>query len=292
MDWAKAKTILIVAFLVINIFLAYMIFEGGTGYIDYVDGEKVKLITDYLAQKNIKVTGQVPKRMMDMTSITVKYKLFEKEDIRKSFFSTEENIEELVNDGTVKLRGNNLEIGIKDNRELLYTDSSIKPMTEANEKVCKGKIEEFLKRLGMRNDANIRMVEDIEGYKKFTYRQSFRGMAVYNSIMEFYVNDYGVHKAKIIWFETMKQAGKMLNVISPEIALLALPKLYEDSMESELKVLEIQQGYYFGTGANGQVDVSEVVEGTAFPVWKITTDRDIIYINGYNEKVESMEKRQ
>jgi len=39
-------------------------------------------------------------------------------------------------------------------------------------------------------------------------------------------------------------------------------------------------------------DVSEVVEGTAFPVWKIKTDRDIIYINAYNEKVEGIEKRQ
>jgi regulatory protein YycI of two-component signal transduction system YycFG len=281
---------LIAVFLIINIFLAYIIIGANTGSSGYVDIDKVKQITSYLEEKNIMVNGQVPQKMVDMPSVTVKYRLFNKEDIFERIFSPEKKVEELLEGSTVKLSGDNLEVSIKDSRELLYLDNSIKPAAAIDQKVCSKHIEEFLHRLGLKDDANIRQVEDIEGYKRFVYGQSFKGAKIYNSIMEFLVNDAGVYNARIIWFDTIKQASKKANVISPEIALLFLPRHYKDHGAQRVEVLEVQQGYYFGTGAIGQVDVSEVEEGTAFPVWKITTDRDIIYINAYNEKVEIVEK--
>jgi regulatory protein YycI of two-component signal transduction system YycFG len=290
MDWAKAKTILITVFLAINIFLGYMIISANTGSIGYVDGERVKQITNYLAEKNITVKGQVPLKKTDMPSITVKYKLFNKADIAERFFLPEIKVEESTEGSTVKLSGDSLEVSIKDSRELLYIDSGIKPSATIDQKICSNHIKEFLNRLGLKDDANIRQAEDVEGYKRFVYGQSFKGAIIYNSLMEFYVNDSGVQRARIIWFDTIKQASKKASVISPEIALLYLSKHYEDSVAQSIEVLEIQQGYYFGTGASGQVDTSKVEEGTAFPVWKITTDRDMIYINAYNEKVESVEK--
>jgi regulatory protein YycI of two-component signal transduction system YycFG len=290
MDWAKAKTILITVFLAINIFLGYMIISANTGSIGYVDGERVKQITNYLAEKNITVKGQVPLKKTDMPSITVKYKLFNKADIAERFFLPEIKVEESTEGSTVKLSGDSLEVSIKDSRELLYIDSGIKPSAAIDQKICSNHIKEFLNRLGLKDDANIRQAEDVEGYKRFVYGQSFKGAIIYNSLMEFYVNDSGVQRARIIWFDTIKQASRKASVISPEIALLYLSKHYEDSVAQSIEVLEIQQGYYFGTGASGQVDTSKVEEGTAFPVWKITTDRDMIYINAYNEKVESVEK--
>lgn len=291
MDWAKAKTILIAVFLASNLFLAYMIIGANTGNSVDVDGEKIKLIIDYLAEKNITVKDQIPTKKTDMPSITVKYKLFKKEDIVEQIFSPEEKAAETVEGSTVKLKGSNIEVSIKDSRELYYTNSSIRPGT-ADEKACSKKIKEFLDRLGLKDDANTRRVEDLDGYKRFIYGQSFKGAPIYNSIMEFYVNDEGVQKARIVWFETIKQEGRKSAVISPVIALLALPQYNADNGAKGLEVLGVQQGYHFGTGAAGQVDTSKVEEGTAFPVWKITTNRDIIYINAYNEKVEGIEKRQ
>lgn len=290
MDWAKAKTMLIVVFLAINIFLSYIIIGGTTSSIGYVDSEKITLVTDYLDEKDITVKGQVPVKKTDLPSITVKYKLFSKEDIIRALFSPEEKPVESIDDGVEMLKGKDIEVDIKDSRELIYIDSSISPAAAIEEKACRMRIDEFLAKLGMKDDGNIRAAEDIEGYKRFTYRQSFKGAAIYNSIMEFYVNDAGVHRAKIVWFETIRQAGKRTEVISPVIALLYLPEHNKASILPSKEVLDIEQGYYFGTGASDQVDVSKVAEGTAFPVWKITTERDIIYINAYNEKVEGIEK--
>jgi hypothetical protein len=186
--------------------------------------------------------------------------------------------------------GKTIEISLTDSRELNYIDSSIRPSVDIDEKVCRLKISEFLGRLGMKDDGSIKRVEDVKGYKRFVYSQSFKGAVIYNSLMEFYVNDSGIYRARIVWFETVRQSGKKTDVISPVIALLSVPEHNKNSILQSKEILEIQQGYYFGTGAKEQVDVSVVEEGTAFPVWKITTDRDIIYVNAYNEKVEGVEK--
>ncbi|NLK35707.1 MAG: hypothetical protein GX301_09775 [Gracilibacteraceae bacterium] len=292
MDWAKAKTILIIVFTAVNIYLGYIIFEAGTGGISYVDNEKAKQITDYLAEKDITVTGNIPRKKTDMPPIIVKYKLFNKEDIKGSFFSEGNMTEELISKDIVKLKGKNVEISIKNNRELYYLDSGIRPAETIDEKACRKNIGQFLNRLNMTDDADAIVSEDVEGFKKFIYSQSFKGTVIYNSVMEFYVNDSGVQRARIIWFDTMRQAGKKTEVISPLIALLYLPEHNKNNMPQSKEVQEIRQGYYFGTGAGDQVDVSEVVEGTAFPVWRIKTEKDIIYINAYNEKVEGIEKRQ
>jgi len=292
MEWAKAKTILIVVFLAINIFLGYRIIAASTGSIGYVDSDKIKLVTNYLAEKNINIKGQVPAKKIDMPSITVKYKLFNKEDIAKRFFSPNETVVESEEGSIVKLRGKDIEFSIKESRELCYTDNSIRPAAAIDDKVCRKNITEFLGRLGMKDSADSGVVEETEGYKRFVYGQSYKGAAIYNSVMEFYVNDAGIYKANIVWFETIRQAGKKTDVVSPVIPLLYLREYYKNNFAGGIEVLEIQQGYYFGTGAGGKVDVSKVEEGTAFPVWEIVTDKDIIYINAYNEKVEGITKRQ
>jgi len=290
MDWAKAKTILIAVFLAINVFLGYIIIGTNVGNIGYVDSEKVKKITDYLAEKNIMVKGQVPLKKTEMPLITVKYKFFSKDDIVARFFMPDKKAVESVQGNTVTLKGDNLEISIKDSRELQYLDNSIKPAAAIDEKTCSKNIEMLLNKLGLKVNTSIIRVEELDGYRKFTYEQTFKGAPVFNSVMEFYVNDSGIHKARIVWFDTLKQVGRKDSVISPEIALLYLPEHYKEIAAAGVSVLDIKQGYYFGIGASGQVDTSQVEEGTAFPVWKITTDRDIIYINAHNEKVEGVEK--
>lgn len=290
MDWAKAKTILIAVFLAINAFLGYVILGGNTGNIGYVDSENIKRVTDYLAEKNITMTGKIPDRKTDMSSLSVKYKLFSKEDILETLFSPEEEVAETVEGSTVRLVGKAVEASVTDSRELNYIDNSIRPSVNIDEKVCSLKIDEFLGRLDMKEDGSIKRVEDVEGYKRFVYSQSFKGAVIYNSTMEFYANDSGIYKATLVWFETVRQAGKKADVVSPVVALLSVPEHNKNNIFPSKEVIEIQQGYYFGTGVKEQLDVSAVVEGTAFPVWKITTDRDIIYINAYNEKVEGVEK--
>ncbi|HWQ31087.1 MAG TPA: two-component system regulatory protein YycI, partial [Negativicutes bacterium] len=289
MDWSKAKLILIVVFILINLYLGYVIIDINTGSMGYVDRESIQRVTDYLAGKDIKVTGQVPDRKIDMSPINVKYKLFSGEDIKNRLFSAGEAVKESQDGHTMRLSGKTAEVSINDSRELLYTDNSIRPAGDVNEKACHTKVKEFLTKLGINASTGMSTVESVEGYKRIVFRQPFKGVNIFNSTMEFYVNDNGIQRARIIWFETVKQTGRKKEVASPVVALLSVADQNKNSILQSREILNIEQGYYFSTGAKDQVDVSKVEEGTAFPVWKITTDKYMIYVNAYDEKVEGVE---
>ncbi|MGE5631501.1 MAG: two-component system regulatory protein YycI [Caulobacteraceae bacterium] len=292
MDWAKAKTILIAVFLVINIFLAYMIIGAGNLSVGNVDKEKAKEIIDYLADNKIFFKGEIPDKKTNLPSITVKYKLFYKDEVIKKLFSSNEAVEEKTDSSSIMLKNSRLEVQIKNNRELSYLDKSIKPgISGIDEKACRKNIDKFLQILGMNiNSRDIESVEDGSGYKRYVVKQTYKRFTIYNSLMKFYVNETGVYKAQIVWFDTVKPANNKTSVISPVVALLSLPAQYKDNTGSGIYVTNIEQGYYFGTGANKQVDTSKIEEGTAFPAWKITTSRDLIYINAYNNRIEGLER--
>lgn len=292
MDWAKAKTILIVVFLTINIFLGYMIIGTGSGSIGYVDSQKIQEAANYLADKKIIIRGEVPRKKTDLTSVTVKYKLFYKKDIVESLFLPNDKIEEIRDENILTLKNADIRIHIKDDRELFYMDNAVKPvLSEIDEKASKENIYNFLGKLGMKvKDMGIVSAGEEAGYKKYTFEQRYKGFVIYNSRMEFYVNDNGIYKASIIWFDTVKQANKGGHVVSSLDALSTIFDYYKDDIGTGLDVLSIEQGYYFGIGAKEQVDTSKIEEGTAFPVWKITTSREVIYINANNKRIEGLEK--
>ena len=70
MDWGKAKTILIVALIVTNIFL---ILTYGVNKDKHGEVEDRQLLINFLAAKNIKVEKEIPKIHKDMPPLSVHY---------------------------------------------------------------------------------------------------------------------------------------------------------------------------------------------------------------------------
>jgi regulatory protein YycI of two-component signal transduction system YycFG len=75
MDWGRAKTILIVSFLFLNMILAYQLWTTKTKQTDQTTDitsltEELNLV---LHSKNIRVTGEIPKEMPKLKEITVKF---------------------------------------------------------------------------------------------------------------------------------------------------------------------------------------------------------------------------
>lgn len=292
MDWARAKTILIVVFLAIDIFLGYMIIGTRNGNTVYIDSQKIQEVTDYLTGKGIEIKGEIPQKKTDMPSITVKYKLFNKKEITEKILSASDEIKEIYTDSFLTMETKDVQIQLKNGREFNYLNKAIKPVfSEIDEKQCKKNIDSFIQKLGIENSGmDIVSIEEENGYAKYVYRQKYRGYVIYNSRMEYYVNDNGISKANIVWFNTINQASKNGVVVSPLDALLTMYDHYKEDIDGGFAVLGIEQGYYFGTGAEKKLDTSKIEEGTAFPVWRINTNRGLIYINAYNKIIEGMEK--
>jgi len=292
MDWSKAKTILIAVFFTINVLLVNNIILTRNGSNSYLDSEKIEQVVNYLNNNNVVLSTEIPRKKANLPSVTVRYKIFRKDDIAAGLLASAGEIEEAEDNGILVLKAEDLELRIKDGKELSYRDNAVKPAeSKADDAACRKAIVKFCSKLGIAGKGmRLAAVSEENGYMKYVYQQKYKNYIIYNSFMEFYVNESGVHKADIIWFDTVKQAGTAATVLSPLDALASAFEHYRSSSVTGFEVLSMEEGYYFGIGANDQVDVSKIEEGTAFPVWKVSTDKGILYINAFNNRIEGIEQ--
>ena len=69
MDWSKTKTILIWAFLMLDVFLGYQVYATRGGYLQSPQASQAEKweMRDYLSQHNITLDAEVPTETPDMT---------------------------------------------------------------------------------------------------------------------------------------------------------------------------------------------------------------------------------
>ncbi len=87
MDWTKAKTILIMALLITNIFLVslYALFKGGNGSEDILFEETINLLNE----KQIYIKGDLPSEKLKMPVLSVEYDQWDDEQIDKKLLDQE-----------------------------------------------------------------------------------------------------------------------------------------------------------------------------------------------------------
>lgn len=285
MDWTKAKTILIIVFLFTNIFLGYELFELSMGS-NYINDTRINEIVDYLKDSNIAVNMDVPHRAKPLPTILVRYKSFSKDEAAAIFFGNSKITDVMQNENSMWLSDGNISVQTRDTNELHYVNKAIAPSNAPNERKSKKAAESFISKMGIGGGGRFFMGETAAGgYYKFSYGQKYSGVPVYNSYIEITANETGVHEARMVWFDSIKDHTNTTEVVSSIGVLLKVQQVLKNS-GSNVAVNGMEQGYYFNvTGAS-----SKAVEGTAFPVWKVNTNIAVLYINAYDEKVERMDK--
>ncbi|MCK9218106.1 MAG: two-component system regulatory protein YycI, partial [Firmicutes bacterium] len=117
------------------------------------------------------------------------------------------------------------------------------------------------------------------------YNQVYKNQFIDKTFLDMKVTNNGVAYMKMLWFESIENGKTKNEVIPPTKALLKLSEFYRE-MEGTIIVEDISQGYYFGSKIEQPFDVQSVEEGTAIPVWRISTNMGKIYINAYNGTIE------
>lgn len=285
MNWSRAKTILIVVFLIADIFLYYVSYRGDIGNSGEEDISKV---LEYLASHNIKVNGSIPDKGNPASLLYVKYKILSVEEVKEIFFNSDDDIDIKESGQKVLMENDTILLELQNNGEIFYLDKSLnkidnKPVDEA--KATKN-IDTFLKLLNISLDEASAVQKDAkDNYIKLKYNQNYKNRFLDKSYLEIKAVDDGISYAKILWFESIQNGKTKNEVISPVKALLKLAELY-DIDNTEINVDEISQGYYFSNTMEKTFAARYVIEGNAVPVWRVKTNVGNIYINGYNGTVE------
>lgn len=244
MDWTKAKTILIVALLMTNIFLVgmYVIVNANDGPTE----EKLQAETIALLKaKNIYVKNDLPEGQQKIPVLTVEHSQISDEYIKS------------------KIAGQ------------IPSDPG-----EWTEKGAQETAERFLKDSGLWS-ANVIPGGIERNGKEFiiSYKNEYEGILLEESYMKCIVKEGKITEIERFWFKPVAFGKSKKATISASAALIVLMRSKEE--REAIVVDSIEMVYWLDTSEyRGESAVSD----TALPAWKVTYNGGKVkYIPAYND---------
>lgn len=266
MDWNKSNTILIVAFIIVNIFLMVVaaadVFDSGAA--SGTDDKYLSEVSDILAEKNIVIACDIPEEIYTVPFLDAEFDIIEPRTVllRKFLGPDTEPVE-----GVYRYENNAGEIlEIRENKKIRYEREKI--VTGHVDGSTAGiMIESFV------NEKNIDISDFHEterytgpDYIRVTMNQYFEELPLENSYMTFYVDSQHVYA-----YETqhIKEDGVTIKGrVSSGNAVGCLLRIMTYDDVSDKSITGIKMTYYCDERGDWSVKTS----ANAYPVWKVMFD--------------------
>jgi len=246
MDWAKAKSILIIAFIITNLFLGYNIWKDSEAKDDtyIVSDERINDIKAILQEKNIIVKADVPKEIIQLPKLTVKYEIYDRDEIEEKFPGfvsiDEENIKYSRNNEIIKVPAHK--------KSITYTNSiESSSVVEFDENKAKETAYDFIKYHGFLNDdVELWNIKGKDGRYEIEYKQKYKDMTLNDGYMKLKVKAGVVTEFERRWLKTIdiKTFDKKI-IPATKALLLALEDLNKEKekTDNELVIADIDLVY-------------------------------------------------
>jgi len=275
MDWSKAKTILIVAFIITNVFLLYNIRNDimEENYFAKKDEEWISDIVKILEENNIIINTEIPRDTETLSDLTVEYQTFNPKKIADKILGNYEILgEEYIKGGETVKTLNNDRLLIYENKSIDGTGQIAK---EEAEEVAKAFLKEFdfwepkseLQAIKISNEGNINVI----------YSQVHDGKFLGDSYMKLVISNGQVSYFEKKWMIPRTEKGQRKKVIPATTALLmAIDDIKEIAGESKDAVItEIRLGYLLDISSyDTLIKWYEIESGDASPYWRIKVADD------------------
>lgn len=285
MDWSKAKNLLIIAFIVTNIFLIYNIQDEvfKQNKIQIVNNKDLSNVEQYLNDNGISLNTNIPEEIISLPILVVKYKNFDSDKIASSLLGEDYSKEiETISINNFKrevLKKDNKELIIEGNKRLIYKNmSKEKNSYILNEKTIIDMSNDFLKKYKlMQDDIVLDQIYyglhehlDDEPVYKLVYNQTYKEKFLGESYIYVYINNRGIISIETMLLEYEKTQQQRKKIIPATEALMRAMNTILQENQEPIIIKEIELGYYFSPTYYTESDWKEIDSGTAFPSWKIT----------------------
>lgn len=244
MDWTKAKTILIMALLMTNVFLVglYMISNAGN------ESDDIQIQADTVAlleEKNIFVNTGLPVGHQKMPMLNVEFNNIDENFIKKKLY---------------------------DQKPLVGTYG----MDEQAVKIT----ENFLKICDLWSpDIFFDKMQENQGKYVLHYRREYEGNWVEGNYVICSIESGIIKKIEILWFKPVGFGKSKKETISASAALIAMMRNKEEKEDIFVEAMEMV--YWLDISPYGG---ETAVSDTALPAWKVTyNEGKIKYIPAYSE---------
>ena len=264
MDWNKSNTILIIAFIILNIFLLLATFgnifnDNFNVNQDEVFVENVKAL---LKSKNINVNCEIPENIYTLPVLEAEYDIIKiNNELVQTYLGktveAKEDVYEYVNDKNEMLQ-------IIDGKKIKYTIREQVSGEITDKELIYQEIKTFIEEKGIDNTGFN------ESYKYFSengsyiiYTQKHNEFDINNSYMKFLIDQKGIYEYEMQRINTVVEIKDKIRTIS---AIEALPRLmtYDDIKDKD--IIEIKMSYHNEENGNWKY----VAKTNSDPTWKVT----------------------
>ena len=283
MDWSKAKTILIVAFLVTNILLAINLYREETSKNPSLEPEFVERTLKLLNSKGIKVDTEIPLFEASLEPLVVEYESFKNNEINNKFFENR-GIINLSTDGILEIYKDYEKVTLLNNRLIIYdrleNNDKNKILLE-NENSAIEKSIEFLEDRGF--DTEDMVLSHIRREEKtyiLEFSNIYEGRYLESSFTNVQIDEFGVKRLDRLWLNVTSKGEKPIYISSAPKSILSL--LSMSRIEGKT-IDEISLCYYFDPTKHDYIEeLEQAKQGRAIPAWRIKfTDGEKIFIDQY-----------
>ena len=268
MDISRAKTILIVSFLILNIFLGfrlwqrpqYMHLSGG------LTANEMELAKTTLSEAGYQVLASIPNQVPRLSLLHVARPATDEAAWINKFWGEDkktgnENLEILANGLVVFSKQSDEKVNTKEGKRQL--------------------VELFLCERGVcEDDLQFDMSFPLgNGYELFTYVQTYEGFPLFTSFVQVKIGQEGVAEVRINRVIPLEFADKEIQGVSALVAVNTLVQQPGDFINKT--IVDISLGYY---SKDYDAKRWEIV-----PAWRFAaSDGSVFYVNALNGEVEEI----
>lgn len=263
MDWNKSNTILIAAFIILNIFLFASASDNvfSEEYNAVEDEEFIQNVENLLSKKNITVNTQLPLESYMLPTLDTEYEIiYVTEELLKRFLGPDVTP---VQDVYLYNNSKGEILEITHGKKLYFTKREKIIGKITYESLIASKINEFIEEYKVNSEGyteNYRYLSNSNSYVEYTRHHNNYSMD--NSYMRFYFDKDGIYKFEMQNILTFRETAEKIRTFS---AAEALPRLmsYKDIENKE--IISAEMTYYSDEDENWQY-ISGI---NSYPVWKV-----------------------
>ncbi|MCL2202574.1 MAG: hypothetical protein FWB88_01350 [Defluviitaleaceae bacterium] len=232
MEWGRAKNLLLVFFILLNLVLAGLIFMENLRYT--VTGDQEALIRSVLAQHNISMYTEMIHRFPPMRALQVSGYYYNEEELLAIFFHDPAMVERVEFPGGVDFIYGNA---------IMFIDSGF--VTYFNPDGLGISVEAFIETHFPDFIRDYHFTPHDEEGLRVIYRQAYRGYMVYSNYIEFLVTERGIIEVDMQFGRIIGFDGSAHNLFAPDEALITFLQRVQATMGNQPVTIRHMDIVYF-----------------------------------------------
>lgn len=274
MDWSKAKKILIIAFLIMNIILLSTFLYRTKEMKQYITTEKD--VIESLNKVDIKINTKIPKDIPDMELLEVEYEEYGTDSKRigvaqrflemGSVINLSKDVKVDEEEEVITFTKGNKTLNIFRDKELVYINKDRNKLSDIEYDPYKV-VENFLEDKGFSTDDYKlnKMIQNDNSYY-IEYSNKYEDTIIEKSYMRFTIESSNIIKFERLWLEPI---GQKENNIQLKPATDSLLKLLSEEDVYGKNIDDMRLCYYFDPTDTELFGFGDPRSGDAIPAWKV-----------------------